>query len=279
VKPEPPIPAIGRTLLVLAITVAGNAWAANTETVLHAFAVDANDGSSLYSSLTIDPSGNLYGTTVDGGTHGAGIVFRLSSGSGRRWQETVLYDFAGGPDGANPHATLALDSAGNLYVTTVNGGTKQKNCSSGCGVVFDLTPVETGQWKETGLHEFKGTNGSTPYAGVVLDAAGNLYGATLGGVTAGLGTVYKLASGSWTDTVLHNFTGKPDGKTADATPILDRAGNVYGTTYSGGAHNQGSVYEVTTQPTVTGRVLYCFKGGADGDEPFAGVIFDASGDL
>jgi uncharacterized repeat protein (TIGR03803 family) len=116
---------------------------------------------------------------------------------------------------------------------------------------------------------------------VSFDAAGNLYGATLAGGKNGLGTVYKLSQigGIWSETVLHNFTGQPDGKTPYATPILDASGNLFGTTYAGGAHNQGSVYEVKTQPTVTESVLYSFKGGTDGDEPFAGVIFDHGGNL
>jgi uncharacterized repeat protein (TIGR03803 family) len=269
------------TLVLFCLILAGNARAANTEKVLHAFYVNPNDGSSVYSSLTIDTAGNLYGTTVGGGTHGSGIVFRLRLTSGGNWQEIVLYNFTGGPDGGNPYATLVLDSAGNLHGTTSAGGTKQKSCSGGCGVVFRLTPSPTGQWKETVLHSFKGTDGSVPHAGVVFDAAGNLYGATLGGGSAGNGTVYKLtpSAAGWTETVLHNFTGAPDGKAPYATPILDGAGNLFGTTYGGGAHNQGSVYEVTSQPSVTEHVLYSFRGSADGSEPFAGVILDSSGNL
>jgi uncharacterized repeat protein (TIGR03803 family) len=272
---------LGFILVALLLMTGVKARAADTETVMHSFALTSNDGSSVYSSLTMDASGNFYGTTVDGGAHAAGVVFRLSPTSGGRWQETVLYAFTGGVDGGNPHAAVVFDTAGNLYGTTEAGGVKQKGCGTGCGVVFELMPSETGSWTETVLHAFKGSDGSTPYAGVVLDAAGNLYGATLAGGKSGAGTVYKLSQngGVWSETVLHNFTGQPDGKTPYATPILDDSGNLYGTTYTGGAHNQGSVYEISTQPSVTESVLYSFKGGTDGDEPFAGVIFDHNGNL
>ncbi|MGA8763307.1 MAG: choice-of-anchor tandem repeat GloVer-containing protein [Candidatus Sulfotelmatobacter sp.] len=263
---------------------APGAWAANVPKTLHAFTF--NDGSSLYSSLTLDAAGNVYGTTVEGGTHNAGLVYEISPVSGGKWKETALYNFKGGSqDGSGSHATPVFDSAGNMYGTTPNGGLKSPKCNAGCGVVFKLSPPQNGgPWIETILHEFTGgSDGAVAYAGVVLDSSGNLYGATTAGGAAGLGTVYELSptsGGGWQETVLYNFGGAPDGATAYSTPILDKAGNLYGTTYEGSAHNHGTVYELSHASGVwTEQILCSFKGGNDGDEPFAGVIFDQAGNI
>lgn len=260
----------------------GAAWAAPTPSVLHSFGVHLQGGSDLYAGLILDASGNAYGAAESGGTYGYGVVFELSPDGAGEWAERVLYDFKGSPgdDGATPHATLVFDRAGNLYGTTVSGG-----ASSNFGIVFKLTPTSQGQWTETVLHRFTGgTDGATPYAGVILDAAGNVYGATDGGGAAGDGTVYKLTpsdSSPWVETVLHSFTGKPDGAGPFAAPLLDAAGNLFGTTYYGGARNDGAVYKLAPQPdgSWAETVLYSFKGGSDGVNPGAPLIADRSGNL
>jgi uncharacterized repeat protein (TIGR03803 family) len=192
------------------------------------------------SGLVADAAGNLYGT-ADGGTC-CGLVFRLSPNGSGGWQETVLYDFSGTPDG-NPLSPLIFDAAGNLYGTISVGGSNNAYCQkvNGCGVVFELSPTASGPWTETVLYTFSGTDGSSPRSGLTFDSAGNLYGtAEQGGNLAdcggfGCGVVFKLSpSGSgWTETVLHAFTGYGDGYYPVTAVILDAAGNVYGGAFGG----------------------------------------------
>ena len=269
--------------LCLAAAVAGAAAASSGEVVLHAFGVSAGDGSSLYGSLIFDKSGDLYGTAEFGGAHGSGVVYRLTPSSGGQWTETILYSFKGGAqDGATPHDALVMDSAGNLYGTTTAGGGGK--CRGGCGTVFQLSPTTSGPWTETVLCRFSGgADGSVPYAGLTRDALGNLNGATSGGGANGAGGIYKLASsgGVWTETVLHSFTGTPDGSAPYVTPVFDNAGNLYGTTYSGGAAGKGTVYELSPQAngTWTETVLHSFHGSADGSDLFEPLVLDAAGNL
>ena len=153
---------------------------------------------------------------------------------------TVLYNFTGSPDGATPYAGLLRDTAGNLYGTTTVGG------SSNQGTVFKVDTSGT----ETVLHSFSGADGISPYAGVIMDAKGNLYGTTQNGGTGcsgtGCGIVFELmpkAGGGWTETVLHKFNFNPDGGDPTAALVQDANGNLYSTTYSGGA-GYGTVFEV-----------------------------------
>jgi uncharacterized repeat protein (TIGR03803 family) len=180
---------------------------------------------------------------------------------------TVLHRFTGA-DGHNPSEDghLIRDSAGNLYGTTSGGG------ASGLGVVFKLN--KTG---ETVLHSFTGgADGGTPYAGLTRDSAGNLYGTTYGGGASGGGVVFKVDT-TGTETVLYNFTRKPGGTNPYASLIQDSVGNLYGTTYYGGASIWGVVFKLDTTGTET--VLYSFTGGADGAEPYAGLLRDSAGNL
>ena len=237
--------------------------AAGQETVLYNF-TGAADGSYPNASVVRDSAGNLYGTTHGGGaTTNLGVVYKLDAAG----QETVLYTFPFGADGAQPEAGVIRDSAGHLYGTTLNGGT----ASVGVGYKLDAA----GQ--ETVLHSFTGgTDGEYPYAGVTRDSAGNLYGTTQGGGTGNAGVVYKLDT-TGQETVLYSFSGGADGGYPDASVIQDSVGNLYGTTFNGGTANMGVVYKLDVGGQET--VLYSFTGGADGASPYAGVIRDSAGDL
>jgi uncharacterized repeat protein (TIGR03803 family) len=167
----------------------GGSW---TETVLHSFG-GTGDGSFPQGGLTLGGSGNLYGTTEDGGAYGGGTVFELTPAGGGNWTETIIHSFthtSGGPDGFSPSSDVIFDSAGNLYGTTGAGGIY------GLGLVFELSPAAGGSWTEAFLHNFQqtipGTDGYTPGPMLVFDSSGNLYGTTVyGGANLG-GTVFEL---------------------------------------------------------------------------------------
>lgn len=244
---------------------------AATETVIRNFAKYPH-GAMPYAPLVRDSSGNFYSTTNQGGPANAGVVFKLDSAG----QQKVLYSFTGGADGGSPYGGVARDSAGSLYGTTYGGG------AAGKGVVYKVSP--SGQ--ETVLHSFTGgADGGSPYAGVILDSAGNLYGTTYygggTGCTLGCGVVYKVdAAGSYT--VLYTFTGGTDGAYPYAGVIRDSVGNLYGTTYLGGLHpanlGSGVVYKLDSSGQQT--VLYTFGvPGGKGGAPLAGVIRDPAGNL
>jgi uncharacterized repeat protein (TIGR03803 family) len=214
--------------------------AAGKERVLHSFAgppEGGGDGSFAEGGVIRDAVGNLYGVTFAGGASSAGAVYEVSSVG----EETLLYSFSGGSDGAQPSSTLLLDSQGNLYGTTQNGGNGQGG-GTGCGVVFELSPQSGGGWTETVLYDFCSlsgcTDGEDPLDGpLVMDAAGNLYGTTIFGGTATrcngtCGVVFKLAPDG-KETVLHNFTGGADGALPVAGVILDSRNDLYGTTEEG----------------------------------------------
>jgi len=220
------------------------------ETILYSFKGSGGDGLSPYAALIRDSSGNLYGTTEGGGnfggvcgTNGCGTVFKVDATG----HETVLYRFTGGTDGQNPlYGALVRDSAGNLYGTTSRGG------ASNLGVVFMLN--RKGKGKETILHSFAGgPDGALPYAALIRDQAGNLYGTTIeGGGTGcqstGCGAVFKLDT-TGKETVIYTFTGKKDGANAFAL-VGDAAGNFYGTAETGGntdcnpPYGCGTVFEL-----------------------------------
>jgi uncharacterized repeat protein (TIGR03803 family) len=231
-----------------------------TETVLHSFT--NADGAYPLAGLIADAAGNLYGTTEGGGANGYGTVFKLTpSGT-----ETVLHSFTNA-DGAFPLAGLIADADANLYGTTNNGG------ASGYGTVFKVTPSGI----ETVLHSFTGgADGGYPFATLIADVAGNLYGTTSNGGASGYGVVFALTP-SGAETVLHSFTGS-DGGYPKAGLIADAAGNLYGTTNYGGANvYYGTVFELTASGTET--VLYSFTSGGDGANPSAALVADAAGNL
>jgi uncharacterized repeat protein (TIGR03803 family) len=225
----------------------GGAW---TETILHKFTGPPGDGANPHTEVTPGAGGVLYGTTYNGGTSNNGTVYQLTPPSpGGAWTETVLYNFAGGPnDGANPHGDLVMGSGGVLYGTTLSGG-------SGFGTVFSLTPPASpgGKWTETVLYIFGGgTDAAEPRAALVIGNGGVLYGTTYNGGTSGQGTVFSLAppgpggtppGGAWTETVLHRFTGA-DGADPEAALVMDSSGVLYGATYYGGTSNLGTIFSL-----------------------------------
>jgi uncharacterized repeat protein (TIGR03803 family) len=245
-----------------------------TESVLHSF--DGTDGAVLNGGLVFDQAGNLYGTTDDGGDSGKGVAFQMIPNSDGTWTEKVIYSFTSRPGGYNPNASLILDSAGNLYGTTYNGG------RYGGGVVFKLTSNPDGSWTETTLHTGgRGKDGSGSQAALIFDRAGNLYGTDFYGGAHGWGTVFELtpnSNGQWTEHTLHQFSGA-DGGQPYAGLSFDATGNLYGTTTVGGAHNYGVVFKLT--PASHGwkyRVLYAFTN-KPGSSPWGSVTFDGAGNL
>jgi uncharacterized repeat protein (TIGR03803 family) len=218
--------------IVFELSPGASGW---TETILHHFGgVFRPQG-----GLVFDPQGNLYGTANGGGPSGCGGVFELTPASGN-WNVGVLHAFRCGSDGANPEGKLALDNMGRIFGTTNQGGAFKQ------GEVYMLTPHAGKGWQNRVIHSFNGADGAFPTAGVTLDAAGNIYGATLNGGVKSVGVVYKLtatSSTSWTHSILHTFTG-PDGADPSAL-LLDSAGDLFGTTVEGGAGNLGTVFEIT----------------------------------
>ncbi len=213
--------------------------------VIYSF-TGGDDGAFPLAPLLIDAAGNLYGTAESGGLpgctgdYGCGTIYKLSR-SGDSWSETTLYKFTDGADGSEPSGGLIADSAGNLY-----GATFGSNGSPG-GTVYEL--VRSGDaWTFKLIYDLPGTGGG-PSANLVLDSAGNLYGATWGDGAAGLGNVFKLTpmGNGWSYTSVHDFTGSPDGANANGGLAIDSNGVIYGTTYEGGASNClcGVVFEIT----------------------------------
>jgi len=254
-----------------------------TEKVLHNFG-SGDDGAEPNSSLIWDNAGNLYGATGQGGTHGvsggAGTVFEMTPNGDGSWTEKVLHNFGSGMDGLNPKAGLIFDAAGNLYGTTYYGGTHSS------GTVFELTPNGDGSWTEKVLHNFgSGMDGQYPWAGLIFDAAGNLYGTTADGGSHGRGgIVFEMSpdgSGGWTEKILHNFNSGKDGGFPEAGLIFDGNGNLYGTTGAGGSLNWGTAFEMTPDGSGgwTEFLLHNFGIGNDGRSPYSGLVFDNAGHL
>jgi uncharacterized repeat protein (TIGR03803 family) len=253
-------------------------------TTLYAFCPEigksgCEDGGGTQAGLTLDQSGNLYGPKSGGGGY-AGSVFELTSGSGG-WGETILYTFGMGKgDGAGPHADLIFDSAGNLYGTTQYGGIQ---CgSSSCGTVYELSLTSSG-WVEAVLHRFhdNGKDGFTPgWGALAMDQSGRLYGSTRGGGCCG-GVVYKLtphANGEWKETIVYEFNA--GGYEPNAGVVMDKSGNLYGTTDYGGSGDCGVIYRLAPKPKNKWKytVLHTFSGN-DGCFPEGNLVLDKNGNL
>lgn len=257
---------------VFKLSRAGSGWVLRT---LYAFR-GGMDGATPQARVLFGRDGTLYGTTTFGGL-GYGTVFNLRPPATAcrtiqcPWTETVLYRFTGGSDGAYPqYGDLNFDANGNIYGTAPNGGSD--TCDQGCGVVFELSR-SGGGWTESVLHTFTGpADGENPYAGVIFDGAGNLYGTTLI-------SVYELVPSGfgWTETTLYKFRGQGDGETAYGGLIFDQQGNLYGTTYSGGGQNGGAstVYELQHAGGNWTEQVLAITGTGASDTP----TMDAAGNL
>ncbi len=247
-----------------------------TEKVLHQFTGSPDGEGPGNGDLVWDSMGNIYGTTRCGGTSDLGTVFQMTK-SGNNWTETPIYSFTG-PDGLGPAGGVILDSNGNLFGTTVEGGLY------GFGTVFELTYNEGSGWTETVLYSFQNqSDGRFPYRESGEDSAGNLYGATSDGGSGGGGTVFELSpmGNSWAFTLLYSFTGQ-QGKQCgpQASLSLDSSGNLYGTTVCDGANSLGNVFKLTnTQNGWEYTSLYDFTGGSDGSYPVSNVTIDTDGNL
>jgi uncharacterized repeat protein (TIGR03803 family) len=247
-------------------------------TVLHAF--DSSDGDLPIAPLAIDAAGNLYSTTLAGGVYEAGVVFKVDPSG----NETVLHEFTGTHlDGAAPNAGVVFDKAGNLYGTTTGGGEYDG------GVVYKVTP--SGHFSV--LHSFSGLRGDglNPYASVMLDAKGNIYGTTAAGglnkctslAGSSCGIIFRLSrrGNQWVEKILHKFKSA-DGGQPIGNLIFDKDGNLYGTAGIGGSSLNcfggcGTIFELTTTgPLIT---LYNFDGTNGQQHPDAGLIWDAQGNL
>lgn len=328
---------------VFKVARSGTGW---VETPIYKF-TGVPDGANPMARVIVGPDGALYGTTVMGGTgscdigsRGCGTVFKLQPPPNFcasflcEWRETVLYSFASFADGAWPEAELVFDHAGNIYGSTVTGGTGPCNYGSygGCGTIFKLTPNGNGTWSKSTLHSFQGgpNDGAGSGSALVVDQAGNIYGTTPGGglqcfEDSSCGVVFQLTP-SGAETILHFFTGGSDGydpgsglifdshgnlfgtagdTVFELTPAqgggwnfsvqytfsgddgpgpltMDVAGNIYGTSGGGGAYGGGTAYKLTASAgSWTYATLYSF-GSGDGNQGFfpdGKVVLDAAGNI
>ena len=210
-----------------------------TESVLYAFSFSP-DGAEPVANVMFDKAGNLFGTTEQGGAYEFGTVFQLTQ-SGSGWTEKTLYSFSDGSDGAFPSLGLIFDASGNLYGATGYGG------SSRTGTAFELTPSND-SWNFNLIYTFTGVSyeDGPMYGNLAMDGAGNVYGVTYGNGLYDCGTVFKLtpSNGTWTETVLHDFTCGNDSGFPVGGVVLDKMGNIYGTA-SGGPFEAGVVWEIT----------------------------------
>jgi uncharacterized repeat protein (TIGR03803 family) len=272
-------------VLVLSVVLAPPA-PAQTFAVLHSFTC-YGDGCLPETGLTIDAAGNLYGTTVGGGAHQNGTVFRLrKSGSG--WVLNPLYSFAGGNDGASPGGRVSLAPDGTLYGTTSEGGCSGCN-GAGCGTVFHLIPSPAAPtsalapWSETVLYRFSGgSDGARPDGDLTFDQSGNIYGTAGGGGNNNYGVVYELTPSGvgWTETALYSPQGSGGGTNPSGGVVFDTSGNLYGVFFRGGL-GWGTVYQLSPAGSGwTERTIHSFSyTGSDGADPIGGLIIDASGNL
>lgn len=283
--------------LVIITLYSAFSWAGSKEKVLHSF--NGKDGNWPTASVIFDSSGNLYGTTFMGGANVCGTVFELVPQANGKWDEKLLHSF-NGADGCYPNAgQLLIDSAGNLYGTAEGGGTYSN------GVVFELSPHSDGTWQENVLYNFcqasNCVDGAWPFANLLMDVLGNLYGLTVyGGANSsecdgfGCGTVFQLTptgSGMWAEAVLYSFcsmTGCADGAEPWTGLTSDAAGNLYGMTNEGGIYNCelgcGTVFELVagSNGIWTEKTLYNFcsaQGCTDGARPWGTLAWDVNGNL
>jgi len=292
-----------------------------SQTVIYSFTGGADGGNPWNPYVVLDSEGNLYGTAANGGKNGYGVAFKLSR-NGESWRETVLYSFADNGGGVNPFNGLIIGlgahfygqafaspgypAAGSIFELRRSGGkwTEQAIYTSSTGLysalskdaagnifatgsstVFELSPNGNGGWNPTVIHTFTGppNDGSTPLGRLVHDKAGNLFGTTVEGGAANLGTVYRLVrrkDGKWTEEILYSFGGGQDGSNPFEGLVFGASGNLYGTTTGGGNSGDGTVFELARggNGSISETILWSFDG-TDGTSPGSSLILDGAGNL
>jgi uncharacterized repeat protein (TIGR03803 family) len=241
-----------------------------TETAIHNFT--GPDGIGPVGTVIFDQGGNLFGATTSGGFRDGGAIYELLP-MGGGWTVKVLYSSYGYPKGG-----LIFDDSGNLYGPAFTAG-------NGYGSVYQMVPSETG-WINTDLYDFTyASDGAYPWAALMFDQAGNLYGSTCAGGSGNGGTVFELtpSGGNWVLTTLYSFTGPGNGRLVTGpvgSLVMDTAGALYGTTLADGLHGYGSVFKLTPERDGwTYTSLHDFTGGSDGGYPYSNLVFDAKGRL
>ena len=283
-------------LAILAMVGTAPAARAQSFQVIHYFSGGA-DGATPAAGLTVDAAGKFYGTSngVESGSNGT--VFKLTSG-GSGWTLAPLNNFHQGGGGARPDSKVAIGPNGNLFGVTYLGG--QGDCvgNGSCGVVYELQPPPRAcasflcSWTQIVLHQFNDLpDAGVPESDVIFDRSGSLYGTTQYGgsgicfnsihLNYGCGAVYKVtpSEGGWTETVIYNFQGGNDGQMPWGGLISDAAGNLYGTTWTGGSADCGTIFELSPSGgSWTETVLYTFQC-TEGAGPWGNLIADQSGNL
>lgn len=268
-------------LIALVIFLFGSSYAASNGKLIYSF-TGGNDGGDPATQLAFDTAGNAYGTTVTGGNSGCGTVFKLVPVGGG-WRESTLYSFTCLSDGKNPYGGVTLDAAGNLYGTTVAGGSGGTCAGDGCGTVYELSPSGNG-WSETVLYNFTGGNdGSGPGGSVVFDNDGNLYGSTPDGGAYSMGVVYELSpveGSEWQQTVIHAFSGGNDGGVGSLGTLLYTAGKFYGISEIGGEYGAGTVFLLyQSNGKWNFQTIHAFEGQPHAGFPYGGLTIDNYGVL
>ncbi|HET6177360.1 MAG TPA: choice-of-anchor tandem repeat GloVer-containing protein [Candidatus Sulfotelmatobacter sp.] len=233
---------------------------------IHSFSGSGNDGAFPQGGVTLGTDGNFYGTTYEGGSATAGVVFRVTPGG----TATTLHSFSGGKDGAYPYSAPVEGNDGNFYGTTVNGGDTTK-CNSGCGTIYKITPAGA----LTTLHQFDVSHGDLPYAPLVLGTDGNFYGMTTSGTSANAGVVFRITPAG-TFTVLFSFDST-HGESPFSGLVQGNDGNFYGTTIYGGATGAGVVFKITPSGKLT--VLHNLNGTTEGAHPYGGLVQGTDGNF
>jgi len=263
----------------------GGGW---TQTVIYNFAATTTDGVYPSGAIVFDNAGNLYGTTEHGGQFNGGTAFELSPVIGGTWTETILHSFGNGTDGIFPTGGLAIDAAGNLYGTTVKGGVN-KNCSysgttSTCGIAFQLVPGGGNSWTYNTIHQFGGKGDAYfPWAPLVVDSNGNLFGQCSLGGTYGHGMTFELSlvSGVWNETLVHAWGNGNDGQYPYSPVTIAPDGSLYmALSQTGVKGNMGGVFRlVPNGNSWTEQSVYYFGINVDGQFPQSSLVFDNAGNL